>query len=931
MRTRWFWLVVLTVGVLGVGAGRAQDVTNILPNGGFESGAIGPFGTYGAATTEIVTECVGAAVPEPPVEGTHCLHVTVAAAGTNNWDVGMTDGSLSFKQGKKYTFSVFMKTKSGTLQVRLKPEHSTGDYAAYGELIVTVTDTWTEFTTTTPVMAADVTPASPTFHFAFAPGDFWIDGVRFYEGDYVAPSFRKIPTAQNPSPKTNAVDVPRDATLSWKAGPFVGTHNVYFGTASDDVNNATLSSPASLLVSRGQADAAYTPASILDFGQTYYWRVDEVNASADATVYKGDLWSFTTETYGYPIRPIKATASSVFASTMGPDKTIDGSGLDALDQHGVAASQMWLSKKNISPVWIQYEFDKAYKLYQMWVWNSNQAVEPISGFGAKEVKVETSTDGTTWTALAGVPEFADATGEPNYVHNTTVDFGGVEAKYVKLTIATNWADGTKQAGLAEVRFFYLPVKAFSPTPADAATGVARNAVLNWRPGRLAAKHQVYLGTDASALPLVGTVTPHSLNLDSLGLLYGKTYYWRVDEANDAASPAVWQGDLWSFTTIGYAVVDDFEAYDDACSRIFFSWKDGFGYSASPDCGVAGSAGNQTGSTVGNINPPFAEKTIIHGGNKSMPMPYDNTKAPFYSEAEREFATPQVWTTGGLSTLQIFVRGDAPSFLEISPGTILMNGTGTDVWDASDQFRFVYKTLKGNGSIVAKVESVGNTHEWAKAGVMIRETASSGSTHAFTAATPNAAHGVSFQRRLDTDMATNASTDVANMPMPQWVKVTRNGSTFTSQYSADGKTWTDVLAGGVTINMANDVMIGLAVTSHAAGAVCGATFSNVSTTGTVSASWQVVDIGAAQTGGNSPESFYVAVQDSAGKVKAVTNPDTTVIATGSWQQWNIPLSQFSSAGVNVGSIKKIMVGVGDRTSPKAGGAGKVYIDDILLVP
>ena len=58
----------------------------------------------------------------------------------------------------------------------------------------------------------------------------------------------------------------------------------------------------------------------------------------------------------------------------------------------------------------------------MWVWNGNQASEPSAGIGAKDVTVEYSTDGTTWTALAGVPQFAQATGEPNYVHNTTVDF-----------------------------------------------------------------------------------------------------------------------------------------------------------------------------------------------------------------------------------------------------------------------------------------------------------------------------------------------------------------------------------------------------------------------------------------------------------------------------------------------------------------------------
>jgi hypothetical protein len=82
-------------------------------------------------------------------------------------------------------------------------------------------------------------------------------------------------------------------------------------------------------------------------------------------------------------------------------------------------------------------------------------------------------------------------------------------------------------------------------------------------------------------------------------------------------------------------------------------------------------------------------------------------------------------------------------------------------------------------------------------------------------------------------------------------------------------------------------------------------------------------------GNTPETFYVVVQDSAGKSKVVSNPDTAVIATGAWEQWSIPLSQFTSAGVNLGSIKKMMVGVGDRNAPKAGSSGKLYIDDIRL--
>jgi hypothetical protein len=487
-----------------------------------------------------------------------------------------------------------------------------------------------------------------------------IDDLRIYDEALSATQIQAVEgdagASSTPRPSQGATDVPRDMVLSWTPGQFAKTHDVYFGTGFDDVNNASWTSPLGVLASQGQDAVTYDPAGLLSFGQAYYWRVDEVNAPEKPGTYKGSTWNFTTETYGYPVKPVKATASSMMTSAMGPEKTIDGSGMDAQDQHGTSATQMWLSKKNVSPVWIQYEFDAAYKLHQMWVWNSNQSVEESVGFGAKDVTIETSLDGTTWTALANVPEFAQASGEPNYVHNTTVDFGGVQAKFVKLTITSNWADGTKQAGLAEVRFFYVPVKAFGPDPAQGATGVAIDATLNWRSGREAVQHQVYLGTDPAALPLAKTVTPHSLALGSLGLQYGRTYYWKVNEVNDAANPATWEGDVWSFSTPDSFVVDDFEDYDDACHRIFFAWVDGFGYSESPSCGIPGSSGNGTGSTVGNVNPPFAERRIVLSGKQSMLMAYDNTTGKSTSEAIRTLSPAQDWTVGGVKTLVVHFCG-----------------------------------------------------------------------------------------------------------------------------------------------------------------------------------------------------------------------------------------------------------------------------------
>jgi hypothetical protein len=168
---------IADVELLGIIA----EPANLLANGGFESGKIEPYGIYGTATGEIVTDCVGAAVPEGPIEGKNCLHIVVPAAGANSWDVGMTDGSQTFKAGKKYKFSAWVKTKSGTLQFNMKPEHSAANWEGYGEAQQTATDKWQEFSVTTPVFTADVTPASPTFHLGFAPGDFWMDNIKLQE------------------------------------------------------------------------------------------------------------------------------------------------------------------------------------------------------------------------------------------------------------------------------------------------------------------------------------------------------------------------------------------------------------------------------------------------------------------------------------------------------------------------------------------------------------------------------------------------------------------------------------------------------------------------------------------------------------------------------------------------------------------------------
>ncbi len=437
--------------------------------------------------------------------------------------------------------------------------------------------------------------------------------------------------ATNPVPATDSDDIARDVILGWKPGALAATHNVYFGTDWADVNDATVPTAQNLDVN------SFDPGG-LDFGQTYYWRVDEVNGVPDFTVFKGDVWNFTTEPFAYPIANIIATTNAISEAAESIDNIVNGSGLDEAGRHSTRSTDMWLgSPAGADPIWIQFDFDRTYKLHELWVWNYNVEFELVLGFGIKEVTIEYSADGGDWTTL-GDAELAQATAKSDYAHNTIVDFAGVAARYVRLTVNSRWG-ALPQYGLSEVRLLHIPAHARQPEPAAGAVAVDVDAVLSWRPGREAVSHDVFLGTDPANLALAATVSQSSFVPD---LVFGNVYYWKVD-ADDGN--AVWEGDMWSFTTAEYATIDDIESYTDdidASETVFQTWIDGWT--------------NNTGSVVGYTESPFAEKTIVHGDRQSMPLEYDNTEAPFYSEASRTWATPQDWAGNDARTLRLHFYG-----------------------------------------------------------------------------------------------------------------------------------------------------------------------------------------------------------------------------------------------------------------------------------
>ena len=173
----------------------------------------------------------------------------------------------------------------------------------------------------------------------------------------------------------------------------------------------------------------------------------------------------------------------------------------------------------------------------------------------------------------------------------------------------------------------------------------------------------------------------------------------------------------------------------------------------------------------------------------------------------------------------------------SSGVYTIAGGGSDIWNTSDQFRYVDQPSSGDCSVVAQVTSVQNSDTWAKAGVMIRESTAANAANAAIFLTPG--QGISFQWRASTGAGT-VNAQQPGLAAPYWLKLTRTGNSFAGYYSTDGANWIQ-LGTAQTLSMASSATAGLAVTSHNNAALCAATFNNVSIV-SLPSPWQTFDVG-----------------------------------------------------------------------------------------
>ena len=433
------------------------------------------------------------------------------------------------------------------------------------------------------------TPGERTFHGS-------LDEVRIYSHALspievlAAMKGEPWPWAFGPDPADGALTTTTWANLSWSSGDFAVTHDVYIGDNFDDVSNGTgdtfRGNQAGNTLIVGFVGFPY-PDGLVP-GTTYYWRIDEVNEADPNSPWKGEVWSFS-------IPPKTAYF---------PNPADDAEYVD------LNAELSW-----------------------------------TPGYGAKLHTVYFSDNFDDVNDGVGGAPRGTATYTPGPLELASIYYWRVDE-----------FDGF-ETHRGDVWTFTTQGTVGNPSPANGAVDVNPVQILTWDAGVFAASHEVYFGTDAEAVNAATAASPEHVGTRALGdesydagkLALATTYYWRIDEVNNANPDSPWTGRVWSFSTGDFLVVDDFESYDDVdptpdapdTNRIFDKWIDGFGTTTN-------------GALVGNDMPPYAETTIVHGGAQGMIYRYDNANKT--SEATLTLVYPRDWTEEGVTRLSLWFRG-----------------------------------------------------------------------------------------------------------------------------------------------------------------------------------------------------------------------------------------------------------------------------------
>lgn len=459
--------------------------------------------------------------------------------------------------------------------------------------------------------------------------------------------------AYEPDPADGVKFVDPGVTLSWTAGFDTKMHNLYFGDNFADVEAGAGNTDKGLVMT-----ASYVPGT-LEREKTYYWRVDELDGEVTHT---GDVWSFTIagETGGLKAEFFNNASLGGEPALTRIDPQIDFHWGNSTTR-GVNSPAENINVDNFSARWsgvLEVDVTDTYIF----------RISANNGF-------RLWLDGRLIIDYWDNPTTSSRESEPiELIGGTTCNirmeyFEGSDTAVARLY----WQNSVRPRQIIPQAALSPPVKAGRPRPENGAEDAKMMPVLTWHPGDFAASHEIYFGIDKDAVINATTASPEYKGTRALGsesyepgkLALDTAYYWRVDEVNTLNPDSPWIGNLWSFSTGDFIVIDDFEDYDAIDNQIWYSWHDGLGYGM-PDTPPY-FAGNGTGSAVGDDTAWFPlDGTIIHGGLYSLPYYYDNNKQGYanYSEIENALSYPRDWTAESVAELSLWFYGDSANDPEL---------------------------------------------------------------------------------------------------------------------------------------------------------------------------------------------------------------------------------------------------------------------------
>jgi len=541
-------------------------------------------------------------------------------------------------------------------------------------------------------------------------------------------------------------------------------------------------------------------------------------------------------------------------------------------------------------------------------------------------------------------------------------------------------------------FTSAPATAYAPEPWDNRKGVSVDADLAWLPGAGAISHDVYFGTDKAAVQAGDQSTFKSnqmlLSFEPGTLAENTTYYWRIDERLDDGTAR--PGKLWSFKTVGPGIgvkARYFRGIDATGVPVLTRIENSIDHSWGDGEIAAGLSDGVSAIWTADLEVPFTQtyqlittsddgvrlwldgKPLInhwnnHGSTDDVANVdliagqiyrlqmdwYENTGGAVALLSWQSPSIPRQVIPAG--PLQLPVHATAPypanTSVNVPQASVLHWNSGES---ATHHDVYFGESAQAVADADATTTGIYRNRQTADATTYDPGTLEWGKTYYWRIDEVNAAGADSPWRGsvwsfttanfLVIDDFESYTNDLTNRLFQTWLdgygytepqNVAGNGTgavvghdiwTVGSPYYGGSIAETHIVHGG-TQSMPMDY-----------NNVNSPNYSETERTWTAPENWTVDGMNTLVLyvrglAVNSPAPLYVAVQDKSNHIAVVTHPDAAVLTATQWVEWKIPLTVLSNGGVSVTAIKKMYIGVGDRNTPKAGGAGSLYIDDIRVI-